>query len=136
MEQQPQVPAKKVLEKSASDTEQQLAMEMDQVDQQRLKFEEDEEEPSPKPKKTKKEISSVLQNVIVVISGFNPDREEELTEKVGLMGGKVFEKWNSHKFPKPTHLICNTETYEFQHVQLLGGMIVTDVRYRFQMTNF
>eukprot|EP01118_Nematostelium_gracile_P020398 TRINITY_DN9872_c0_g1_i1.p1 TRINITY_DN9872_c0_g1~~TRINITY_DN9872_c0_g1_i1.p1 ORF type:complete len:195 (-),score=53.94 TRINITY_DN9872_c0_g1_i1:4-588(-) len=66
----------------------------------------------------------ILPNVVAVFSGQKDPTK--LIEKLEKMGGCVKDKWIVHGISKTSHLICSSKTPEFEHVERLGGTIVTE----------
>jgi hypothetical protein len=67
--------------------------------------------------------SKIFENVFVVISGYSDEETKEIKKLIENSGGNIQSKW-SLKGDKSTHLICETFTTVFDHVQKLGGKIV------------
>eukprot|EP01080_Neovahlkampfia_damariscottae_P011827 gene11827-5158_t len=67
--------------------------------------------------------SNIFENMNVVISGYSDNETKEIKKLFEDAGGKVQNKW-SLIGNKTTHLICETFTTVYDHVEKLGGKIV------------
>eukprot|EP01132_Coremiostelium_polycephalum_P009372 gene9372-11513_t len=78
----------------------------------------DLEEPIPKPN------TPIFLGVNVVFSGIDDKTKTKISNMIKFLGGRVSEKWKSVGAAKTTHLICNSPTDLYRHVERLGGFIV------------
>lgn len=69
---------------------------------------------------------NAFKDVVVVFSGQSEEEASLLAKKVEALGGKVSKKWIPHGSNQSTHLICSKPTSEMEHVEMLGGTIVTE----------